>query len=228
MQQRLHAPLRKPRGQFVTPGVPGDEEVPGRLGPRRRDRQAKAGDVGEHRHVGRRDRAPAAGPGVEVAQLDREHRGLKLVEPRVDARFLVMVLARRAVIGPPADRVGPVGPVRHHAAAIAERAEILAGIEAERRDVAQRADLAAVQRRAVGLGGILDHRNAPRCQNIADVAEIDRQAVERDNQHGARPRRQRAQDAGRVDQHRRRIGVDGHGSRAGVEDGEPGGDEGMR
>jgi len=81
-------------------------------------------------------RGAAAGvPVVEALELDREDRGLQRIEAAVASGERVLVLGAQppAVVAVRADRVGELGVVRGDRAGIAERAEVLARVEAERR-----------------------------------------------------------------------------------------------
>ena len=68
--------------------------------------------------------------GVEVAELDGEDGRLDFVEAAVATAVLEYIFAGRAVVGEGADGAGEVGIVGGHGAAVAQGAEVLAGVEA--------------------------------------------------------------------------------------------------
>src|SRR5262245_30816855 len=107
------------------------------------------------------DRAAAFGPLANGRDLDGQESRLEFVEARIQTDVVVMVFDGRAIIGPAPDAVDDLTVARDDGAAVAEGAEVLARIEAEACGVGQAADSATAQRRAMGLGGILDDRHAP-------------------------------------------------------------------
>ena len=72
---------------------------------------------------------------VQRAELDAQQRGLQLVEARVVADLVVVVLDARAIVAQHPQPFGERRVVGGHGAAVAERAEVLARIEAPRHGV---------------------------------------------------------------------------------------------
>ena len=100
---------------------------------------------------------PRARPGVEMLQLDHEHRRLQLVEPKVAADQRVVVLRLAAVHAQDAHALVQPAVVADAHAGVAECAEILRREERQAADVADAAGPPAVrQRGADRLRGILD------------------------------------------------------------------------
>ena len=81
-------------------------------------------------------------------------------EPAVAALHVVVVLHALAVVAEQLDALGQIRAVRRDRAAVAISAEVLAGIEAERADVADAADALALVFGAVGLTRIFDDLEA--------------------------------------------------------------------
>ena len=81
------------------------------------------------------DAAAALGIGIETAKFDAQHGGLKLIQSAVDPAQLMHVLGLRTVVAQRPQRVcqGRIGG--GDGAAVTERAEVLAGIEAESRGI---------------------------------------------------------------------------------------------
>ena len=102
-------------------------------------------------------------PAVEPLQLDRQDRGLERIEAAVAPRELVLVLGAGAatVVGERADLAGQLGVVGGDATGVAERTEVLAGVEAECPRDAERAGGPVAPTRALGLRGVLDERDSP-------------------------------------------------------------------
>ena len=76
---------------------------------------------------------------VEIFQLHAQHGGLDLVEAAVAPFHVEHVLAARTVIADGSHHVGQRAVVGRHGSGVAERAEVLARIEAMARGVAERA-----------------------------------------------------------------------------------------
>ena len=96
---------------------------------------------------------------------------------------------------------------RNHAA-VAERAEILRRVEAERRRVADAARAPPLVARAVRLRRILDHDQIVAPRDGQDAIEVDRLAVQVHRHDRLRSRRHRRADRAGVDPVGRRIHVD--------------------
>lgn len=71
--------------------------------------------------------------GVYVFQLHVQHRGLNLVKTRIVALVSEYILALRAIVAERTDSLGKFAVAGGYGPAVAERAEILAGIETMRR-----------------------------------------------------------------------------------------------
>src|SRR5262249_4451556 len=100
-------------------------------------------------------------PAVEPAEACAENRRLQLVAPRVPgAGQGVAVLLVPAVLAQKTHAVRDLVVVRANGAAVAERRQVLRRVEAERRDVAERAGTRAVSPRAHRLGAILHDRDS--------------------------------------------------------------------
>ena len=125
---------------------------------------------------------------------------------------MVVLLALAVVAQLPQLFGDPIVVGRDHSA-VAERAEVLRRVEAERRGVAEAARPPSLVSRAVGLRGILDHQQVVPPRDRQDGVEVDRQAVEMDRHDGARSR---------IDRCRESIGVDGVGGRIHVDEDRPG------
>ena len=100
-----------------------------------------------------------------------------------------------------------LGPRRRHRAAVAERAEVLGRVEAERGGVADGAGAAGRARGADRLGAILEHADAAARAALADRADLCHAAVEMrhdDDGHGVVQHRL---DAGPVERERRAVDV---------------------
>ena len=95
-------------------------------------------------------------PAVEVTELHAQHGCLKRVEPLVRPDHDVLVLPPLAEIAQQPDLVGELLVVGRDGARVAVGAEILARIEAERGDPAERPATTPLVARTVSLAGILD------------------------------------------------------------------------
>ncbi len=108
-----------------------------------------------------------------------------------------------------ADPIGEVGVVRHHRTAVAERAQVLPGVEAEAGQIAGRAHAPAPPGGEMGLGRVLDHRQTRGPPSVDEFEGDDRaEQVDRDHRRGAG--RSRRGHRVRVDQQRFRVDVDHH------------------
>ena len=137
VDDRVDAGLREPRLQRVAPRMAHDEQVPHRLGPVGHRRQREPVDAGEPLEVARGHRAPALVPLVQAPQLDAQEGGLQRVQAAVEPRQIVVVLHLRAVVAQHADALGQRVVVGRDRARVAQRAEVLAGVEREAGGVAR-------------------------------------------------------------------------------------------
>ena len=120
-----------------------------------RRRRARPSSSARYRAASARRRAVHA---AEARQAGAEDGGLHLVEPRVHAGVLMMIPVGLAAVAQPLDARRQRAIVRDDGAAVAERAEILGRIEAERAGDADRADGTAVGRREMCLAAVFDDR----------------------------------------------------------------------
>src|SRR2546428_13756367 len=95
--------------------------------------------AGERQAIGARETTARVGPRAQARQARTQDRSLHLVEPRVDARLLVMVPVGLTTVAQPFDLFRERGVVGGYRAAVAERPEILRRVEAERARDADRA-----------------------------------------------------------------------------------------
>ena len=98
---------------------------------------------------------------------------------------------------------------------VAERAEILGWIEAERGRVSERADRSTVVLRAVGLGAVFQDLQAVASRSLPDAVHVGRVAVEVHDQDRLCVWRDAAVDLARVKRVRRGVDVAEHRPSAG-------------
>src|SRR6185437_16863372 len=94
-------------------------------------------------------------PAADLAEEEAQHGGLQLVEPRVVADRLEVLLVTRAVEAKQRDPVGELLVGRRDKASIAEREQVLGREEAEGRERSHLRDALG----AVGLRGVLEDRD---------------------------------------------------------------------
>ncbi len=226
VNQRFDAARGKVRLQLAPCRVPDDEQmvdVPGVAFRRRVDRAAR------EPLRGTAPPAPAAvGPAAKARQPRAENRRLQIVEPRVDARLDVMIAVGLAAVAQPLDRVGERAIAGDDGAAVAERAEVLGRVEAERAGDADRADRPSAARREMRLAAVLDDREVVSRGDRFDRGHVGRLAVEVHRQDRARLRTDRGFNLARVDRQPHRIDVGEHRARAGHHDRERGVGRGQR
>ena len=114
----------------------------------------------ERREVARGERAALVVPCVEALELGAQHRGLQAVEASVVPDVIVAVARALAMLAELADARGGVVVAGRDRAPLAERAEVLRGVEAEARGVGERADALAAEERAVRLRCVLEEQEA--------------------------------------------------------------------
>ena len=85
-----------------------------------------------------------------------------------------------------------------HRSGVAKGAEIFAGIETERRGIADRSDALSAPASAVRLGCVFDHFQIVLARDLHDRVHVARLAVKVDRDDGFRPRRDRRLDERRV------------------------------
>src|SRR5262245_44160883 len=129
--------------------------------------------------------APPRVPGVEVAQLFGQYCRLKLVEAAVDAFGLVIVPALFSVVAQLRQFAGENVAIGYDGTGVTKRPEVLAGIEAEAAGVANRTEFSSLVSCAVGLGSVLDNRDAASPGYLNYGIQIGGLAVEVDRNYRA-------------------------------------------
>ena len=162
-----------------------------------------------------------------MAQFDAEEGGLERVEPAVVARDLVDVFDFGAVVAQPAQARGELGVVGGDRAAVAEGAEVLAGIEAPGDGVAMGAEALALIAGAMGLGGVLDDPQAMAAGDGEDGVQVGGLAVEVHRDQGAGAGGDGGRDACRVNVKGARVRLHRDRGGAGLGHRQPGGNEGV-
>ena len=138
-------------------------------------------------------------PAVEVLEEEPQRGRLQLVQPRVRADVLEVALVAGAVEAQHPHALGELVVETRDQPAVADAAEVLRRVEAERRRDAGGRDAAGAE----GLRGVLDERQAERGQLLER-----RGPAEQMHRHDrARPRRQAALDVRRVEIERRWVDV---------------------
>jgi hypothetical protein len=173
------------------------------------------------------DAAPRVGQAVQVGQLGSEYGGLHLVQARVQALDLVVVLDPRAIVAQHAHRVGHGRVVGRQPTAVAHGAQVLARVKAPGRHVGQPAHAAPAPARRVRLGAVVQHAQAMARRHGVDGVHVGRLSVQMDRQDDLGARRDRGLDAGRVQVVGARVGLDRDRRRAALADGQPGRDVGV-
>ena len=138
-------------------------------------------------------------------------RRLERVEPAVRAAAHASPPRRSPKLRSSRAVAATLGVVRDDRAAVAERAEVLGRIEAERRRGAERAGPPAAQRRAVRLRGVLEHDEPVLAGECGDRVHVGALAVEvhRDDRLRARGRGALGSSPG-VEREPRLVDVDEH------------------
>ena len=214
---RCRAPRGAPAASCASRGA--GRRTDDRRGRHRARGGTSTGAPGQRRAIARRQRAPPAGPAGEARQPRAQDGRLHLVEPRVDARLLVMVAVGLAAVAQPPDPVGERAIVGDDRAAIAERAEILRRIEAERAGDADRADRPPGGRREVRLAAVFDDRElvrAPRSPRSPPCRPPARRGAPAGSRASAAPMAAAIRVG--VDRQAHRIDVGEHRPRAGHHD----------
>ena len=116
--------------------------------------------------------------------LTREDCALKAVHARVPAEFVVVVAAAHSVIAQHAGALGQfVGVGRDHPR-VSGGAQVLGGIKAEGRGIAQSACFYAIPLRAPGLGGVFNELDAVAFAEMPEGRPVGTLAVEVNGQDG--------------------------------------------
>ena len=155
-------------------------------------RAARPGRAGQRRAIARRERPPPRRPAAQQRQPRGQDGRLQLVESRVDARLLMVIAIRLAAVSQPADALREPAIVGDDRAAIAKRAEILGGIEAECSSHPDRADGPAAGGRQMRLAAVLDDGEVVARGDALDRGHVGGLAVQVDRQDRARARSDRA------------------------------------
>ena len=124
---------------------------------------------------------------VEMLQLHVQNCCLNLVKPAVAAFIFEHVFAGGAIVRKGAHRFRKFGVVGSHRAGIAERSEILAGVEAVAGGVAERTGMAAFELASVCLSIVLHEFEIIFLAKFSDLVGICALAVEMDYKDGPRP-----------------------------------------
>src|SRR5258708_5208058 len=147
-----------PQGVAPTPLNPNPKNVPSRERPRADRRQHQPVETAQPGAIALDQCTAALVPAVEMAQLYGQHGRLDRVETGIKALDDVPILMLGAVIAERTYLADQRLVIRDHRTGIAERPEVLGGIEAERRGVAKRAAGPAAVARAVRLRRILNQK----------------------------------------------------------------------
>ena len=158
-------------------------------------------------------RVTPVGLGLQVRHLGQEQGALYLGHPVVAGHAEVVVPGSRRdvpAVGERPRRRRQAVVVGEHDAPLAG-IEVLGGLEAEGADRADGADAPAAPARAVGLGRVLDHRQAVAAGDLAQAVHVRGQPREMHRHHGPGPRRDRLLDQAGVQVVGQGIDVDEHG-----------------
>ena len=120
----------------------------------------------------------------QAGRLDRVH-------PVIETLDLVPVLLALAPVPQPACRLGQLRTVGDDRTALAAGAQVLAGVEAEAAEIADRADAAALVLGAMRLGRVLDHHQTVGVGEHDQLVHRRRRAVQMDRHDRSGPRRSR-------------------------------------
>ena len=172
--------------------------------------------------------ASLEGPGLEIAELDAKDGGLDGIESRVEADLVVMVLGLHAMDPQPSQGSAQEWVIGRHHPTIAEAAQVLGGVEAERGGLAEPAGPASLVGRTDRLGGILQHEQAVMPRDLVDRVHVGGLTVEMDRDDRTRLRRHGRLDLRRVDIVGVRLDVDEHRPGAGPPDRAGRGEERVR
>jgi hypothetical protein len=182
----------------------------------RRDRQADR-QLAERLVVAGGDRLAPGGVGRQLVQLYESDRRRDVGHPEVVAEHLELVAGPHPLVPVEPQPVGHGVVVGRREAALGGR-HVLRRVQAER-PVPERPGHPPPERRAVGLAGVLDHRQPVAVGDRPDHVHVGDQPEQVDRADRPRPRRDRPLDLLGVDQVGVGLDVDEDGRGAGVEDG---------
>src|ERR1700750_3258333 len=112
----------------------------------------------------------------------------------------MLALLALAEIAQPPDAVRHVAVVGANGATVAERAEVLAGVEGEGRGGGERSSALAAVPRAVSLGGVLEHEQAVRAGDLRERTHVASLTVQMHGDDGRGARGDERSHRVRVDQ----------------------------
>ncbi len=121
---------------------------------------------------------PGLGPAVEILELDAQDCPLEGVHAIIEAEFAVVVAAALGVVAQAPEPLGDRRVVGRDRAGLAVGTEVLSRVEAEAAAQPERAGPLAVVTCPVGLGGVLDDRNAPATTDLQQRTHVGGLAVE--------------------------------------------------
>ena len=150
--------------------------------------------------VARRDGSAPSHPCIETRQLHVEDRRLDLVQPGVASFQHAPVASLIAVHAEQPDRGRMLLVSREHEPSVTVGAEILGGVEAERRQITGGADFAPLEARTVRLGAVLDQRDAQLAAGRGQGQGVQRMAVQVRRDHRPRAGADAATHLGRLQQ----------------------------
>ena len=174
------------------------------------------------------DLAAAGGPGVEAAELDAEDGALESVHAVVIADEFVLVTRRLSMRAGRASELRDLVVVGGKSAGFSIRAEILCGIEAKSRGVAEASDATSAIARPMRLGRIFEDSQAVTHGDFIYGVHVRGAAVEMNGQDGAGARRDGAREKLGVEVRRGGINIHEHGLRTAISNRLGGGEEGVR
>ena len=183
------------------------------------------GALGQQLPIVRGTGAPGLVPLVQVLELDAQHRGLKTVEPLVEAELDVLALDALAEVAQTTQPAGQQCVVCAHRSSVPERAQVLPRVKRKARGRPERADHAASVAGAGGLRSVLQDQEPMRPGDGVQRVHVAGLAVEMDGEDA---------DGARADGGAGRLGIDQaralqhlaqHRRGADVRDGQSRGDE---
>ena len=124
-----------------------------------------------------------------MPELHAEDSGLEGVESGVDPNLVMVILRLHPVDAQPGERPAEVGVIGGHQAAVAESAQVLGGVEAERRGLAEPAGATPLIRGPDGLGGVFENEEPVSAGDLVDRVHVGGLAVEVDRDDRPGPRR---------------------------------------